>query len=170
MCVQRRFRSACAFAQTDQKLHQPHFRKPRMQSFFMWTTKTLIRLRGCAGWSESLLGTHVRRSISDIAAHLFDLSQAHLYHTQSWELKLFLGRSHILDPLDHCIKYTTHRLKNELITTNEPQRKKTYFLTCVRPTKTLIRLRVRAAWSVFVVSMEKIRILGYPKYGQWRFR
>ena len=35
----------------------------RSQSFFMRTTKTLIRLRGCAGWSESSLGAHVRRYI-----------------------------------------------------------------------------------------------------------
>ena len=28
------------------------------QAFFMRTAKTLIRLRGCPGWSESLLGAH----------------------------------------------------------------------------------------------------------------
>ena len=34
---------------------------PIMQSIFMRTTKTLIRLRGCAGWSESSLWAQVRR-------------------------------------------------------------------------------------------------------------
>ena len=34
-----------------------------MQSFFMRTAKTLIRLRGFAGWSESLFGGHVRRYV-----------------------------------------------------------------------------------------------------------
>ena len=34
-----------------------------MQSFFIRVTKTLIRLRWCAGWSESSLGAHVRRYI-----------------------------------------------------------------------------------------------------------
>ena len=29
-----------------------------MQNFFMRTTKTLIRLRGCTGWFESSLGAH----------------------------------------------------------------------------------------------------------------
>ena len=32
-----------------------------MQSFFVRTTKTLIRLRACAGWFDSSLGAHVRR-------------------------------------------------------------------------------------------------------------
>ena len=31
MCAQQRFRSACAFAQSDQNLHWPLFRYPRMQ-------------------------------------------------------------------------------------------------------------------------------------------
>ena len=61
MCVQRKFRSACAFAQSDQNPHWAHFGWILMQSFFMRTTKTLIRLGGCAGWSESPLGAHVRR-------------------------------------------------------------------------------------------------------------
>ena len=61
ICAQRRFRSACAFAQSDQNLHWAHFGQPRMQSFFMRTMKTLIRLRGCAGWSESSMAAHVRR-------------------------------------------------------------------------------------------------------------
>ena len=34
----------------------------------MWTTKTLIRLRGWAGWFESSLDAHVRRYVSPIAA------------------------------------------------------------------------------------------------------
>ena len=32
----------------------------RAQGFFKWTAKTLIRLDGCPGWPESLLGAHVR--------------------------------------------------------------------------------------------------------------
>ena len=30
----------------------------RTQAFFKWTAKTLIRLCGCPGWSESSLGAH----------------------------------------------------------------------------------------------------------------
>ena len=37
--------------------------------FFMRTLKTLICLRGCSGWFECLLGTHVRRYVSHVAAH-----------------------------------------------------------------------------------------------------
>ena len=63
LCARRWFRSACAFAYSDQSLDWAHFRWPRMRSFFMRTTKTLIRLRGCAVWLESLLGAHARRYI-----------------------------------------------------------------------------------------------------------
>ena len=43
-CAQWRFRSACAFMQSDQKLHWVHFGYPRMQNFFMGSKETLIRL------------------------------------------------------------------------------------------------------------------------------
>ena len=63
MCAQRRFRSACAFAQSDQNLHWAHFGLTRMWSFFLLKTKALISLRDCAGWFESSLGAHVRRYV-----------------------------------------------------------------------------------------------------------
>ena len=53
-CAQRRFRSAFAFAQSDQNLHRMHFEFPMMQYFFMLTAKSLIKLRGCAGWFDLL--------------------------------------------------------------------------------------------------------------------
>ena len=53
MCTQRRFRSACAFAQSDLNLHWEYFGQQGMQRFFMRRTKTLIRLRRCAAWFES---------------------------------------------------------------------------------------------------------------------
>ena len=64
MCAQRRFRSDCAFAQSDQNLHWAHFGEPRMQRVFMWPAKTLVRLHACAGWFESSLDSHVRRYVS----------------------------------------------------------------------------------------------------------
>ena len=39
MFTQRRFRSACAFAQSDKSLRWANLRKPRMQSFLMRKTK-----------------------------------------------------------------------------------------------------------------------------------
>ena len=39
MYAQRRFRLACAFAQSDQNLHLAHFGLPRMQSVFMLTDR-----------------------------------------------------------------------------------------------------------------------------------
>ena len=61
--VQRRFRSACGFAQSDQKFQWVHFGSPRMQTFFMLTTKTLVRLRGYTGWFESPFGSQDRKYI-----------------------------------------------------------------------------------------------------------
>ena len=56
VCAQRRLRSAWASAQSDQNL-----RCPQEESFGPYlpikrTVKTLIRLGGCPGWSESSLG------------------------------------------------------------------------------------------------------------------
>ena len=39
LCAKRRFRSACAFAQSDQNLPSAHLGKPGLQSFFMRTMK-----------------------------------------------------------------------------------------------------------------------------------
>ena len=83
MCAQRRFKSACAFAQTDQNLQWAHFGWPRMQSLFTWTTKTLIRLRECAGWFESSLGADVRR-------YFFSLHFNLLVDSLSWPRRLWL--------------------------------------------------------------------------------
>ena len=55
MCAQRRLRSAWASAQSDQ-----HFRCPHEETLGQLPieriAKTLIRLGGCRGWSESSLG------------------------------------------------------------------------------------------------------------------
>ena len=56
MCVQRRLRSACASAQSDQSLCCPHEETLHPWLIKMRPVKILIRLRECAGWSESLLG------------------------------------------------------------------------------------------------------------------
>ena len=68
MCAQRRFRSACAFAQSDQNLFLSHFRLPRMHSFFMQTTKTDQTV-------HSPLGAHVRRYVFSISAQLISISK-----------------------------------------------------------------------------------------------
>ena len=58
VCAQRRLRSAWASAQSDQSSLCAQWVALRTQSFFMRTAKTLIRLGGCPGWSESSLGAH----------------------------------------------------------------------------------------------------------------
>ena len=61
MCAQRRHRSACASAQSDQSLC---CLPEDILDPWLCPAKTLIRLRGCAGWSESSLNAH---------AHLYEL-------------------------------------------------------------------------------------------------
>ena len=58
MCAQRRLRSTWASTQHDQSLRCALTGKLRTQAYFMQTAKTLIRLGGCPGWSESSLGAH----------------------------------------------------------------------------------------------------------------
>ena len=57
LCTQRRLRSALASAQSDPSLRCALNGYLRTQAFFMRTAKTLIRLGGFPGWSESSLGT-----------------------------------------------------------------------------------------------------------------
>ena len=63
MGAQGRFRSDCAFVQSDQNLPWAPFGQPKIQPFFTWTMKSLTRLRGCTGGLESLLGASVGRYV-----------------------------------------------------------------------------------------------------------
>ena len=54
--AQRRLRSAWASTQSDQSLHCPHEESLGPKLPIERTAKTLIRLGGCPGWSESWLG------------------------------------------------------------------------------------------------------------------
>ena len=56
LCAQRRLRSAWASAQSDQSLRCPHEESLDPYLPIKCTAKTLIRLGGCPGWSESSLG------------------------------------------------------------------------------------------------------------------
>ena len=60
MFIQRRLKSACASAQSEEGLRLPHEYPwhPKMRP-----VKILISLRECAGWSESSLGSKIRRCI-----------------------------------------------------------------------------------------------------------
>ena len=57
--LQRRLRSASASTQSDQSLPCALNRLLKAHCFFVWTAKTLIRLGGCPGWSESSLAAQV---------------------------------------------------------------------------------------------------------------
>ena len=63
MCAQRWLKSACASAQSDKSLRCMHEETLYRLLSKMRPAKILIRLRECAGWSESSLGAYVLRYI-----------------------------------------------------------------------------------------------------------
>ena len=71
-CVyaQRRLRSAWASAQSDQSLRCPHEETLGPKLPIERTERTLIRLGGCPGWSESSLGVHSFCWFWNVVAHL----------------------------------------------------------------------------------------------------
>ena len=82
-CAPCNDRSAWASAQSDQSLRCLPNRKLKTQGVFMQTAKTLIRLGGCPGWSESSLdavillvlscrGSYVVVGLSNIYGSLHD--------------------------------------------------------------------------------------------------
>ena len=72
MYPQRRFRSACAFLQSDQNLHWTYFRQPTLQSFFMRTTNPVNTRRNNVG-STSLRRRNVISTLCLLGRHCSDL-------------------------------------------------------------------------------------------------
>ena len=70
VCFQRRLRSAWASAQSDQSLHCPHEETLDPYLPNERTAKTLIRLGGCLGWSESSLGAYSMCWFCHVVAHI----------------------------------------------------------------------------------------------------
>ena len=99
LCAQRRLRSAWASAQSDQSLRcAPHW-VAKDPSFFMRTEKTLIRLGGCPGRSESSLcaqsfcwfchvAAHMVHEIADSGSSVERLITFHV-STWTWQVNIF---------------------------------------------------------------------------------
>ena len=103
----------------------------------MWTAKTLIRLGGCPGWSESSLGAHSFCWFCHIAAHLYYALKSLWWYCVNFALQQFdfywIKRCNILQYVYAFCYY-------------EPPRDKTTKMT-MRPAKTQISLGVRPVWS-----------------------
>ena len=69
LCAPRRLRSAWASAQSDQSLCCLHEESLGPKLPTERTAKTLIRLSGCPGWSESSLGAQSLCWFCHVAAH-----------------------------------------------------------------------------------------------------
>ena len=86
VCAQRRLRSAWASAQSDQSLRCALNGKLRTQFFFMRTAKSLIRLGGCPGSSESSLGAQSFCWFCHVAAQSRLHSYQALYHPEERDI------------------------------------------------------------------------------------
>ena len=76
MCAQQRVGSACTFAQAHQSLRFWSLATTKRPA------KTMINLHGCAGWSESSLGTHAilkEMLITKTCLYNFDPLKPHFY-------------------------------------------------------------------------------------------
>ena len=84
LCAQRRLRSAWASAQSDQSLRCPHEESlgPKLPN--KRTAKTLIRLGGCPGWSESLLGAQLLCWFWQVAAQILVWKGRDIWHRRRY--------------------------------------------------------------------------------------
>ena len=94
MCVQRRLRSSWACAQSDQSLCCPHEETLSLglKLPIERTAKTLIRLGGCPGWSESSMDTLVILLLlscrgSNVSLFVLNMSSKRTYlpHEKLWK-------------------------------------------------------------------------------------
>ena len=97
VCAQRRHTSVWASAQSESLLCASWVAKDQwfLHVDSMWTAKTLIRLSGCPGWSESLLDTQVIL-VCHAVAHCSIKSRPSVT-CQCWKLnrRSYLNRNHI---------------------------------------------------------------------------
>ena len=98
MCAQRRLRSAWASAQTDQSLRCPYKVTLGPQLPIERTAKTLIKLDGCPGWSESSPGAHLI-----LLVLLWGGSNLECYTWFFRVCKSFPVWNSIVSVLDHCL-------------------------------------------------------------------
>ena len=89
LCAQWRLRSARESAHSDQSLCCVLNGQLRTQAFFLRTTKTLTRLAGCPGWSESSLGAHSLRWFCHVAAHVISSEMAVSFTAAKFFLQLW---------------------------------------------------------------------------------
>ena len=156
-----------ASAQSDQSLHCALSGYLRTEGFFMRTVKTLIRLGGCPGWSESSLATQLLCWFCHVTAYMAKQLKQKLKTTRNnpslsrsmhylgfkkkkketkWRNKTSKGFENITVALS-C----SSRHQVSFVFLNEPRHDKTNKMS-VRPAKTQISLGIRPAWSVSSLS------------------
>ena len=138
----------------------------------MRTAKTLIRLGGCPGWSESSLGAQSLCWFCHVAAHVN--SRSWLGNNPVWDYTVCPGLSvHKLRiitvivckaAVTYCLPPGIQFLAALVALTDIQMSQSTKQPTKwpVRPAKTQISLGIHPVWSVIPVHMKKPWGLGYP--------
>ena len=80
LCAQRRLKWAWESAQSDQSLRCALNGLLRTQTFFVRTAKTLIRLGGCPGWSESSLDAQPFCWFCHVVAQIISITLDYYYY------------------------------------------------------------------------------------------
>ena len=132
VCTQRRLRSAWASAQSDQSLRCPHWVTLCPLLPFERTAKTLIRLGGCPGWSESSLGTHSFCWFWHVAAHIWNCVK----HVYQENIKIFLQKYVGMGSVFQLRGYKKLRYMDRV--------KRLWYLLPMRAEKVQASLRIRA--------------------------
>ena len=93
----------------------------RTQVFFLRTTKTLIRLGGCLGWSESSLGAQSLCWFCHVAAQMTrapkedSYQPKHLPRRRSWSLVIHKAHRDDYDQTGRMSVYTFYRAPAEIL-------------------------------------------------------
>ena len=131
VCARRRLRSAWASAQSDQILRCPHEESLGPSLPIERTAKTLIRLGGCSGWSESSLGAHWFCWCCRVAAHLLNVSILIFY---SLETESISNHTHLI-----LMKFTKIKYKHLFWKHCMPFRLKNLYLLIIHFLKSLLK-------------------------------
>ena len=131
------------------------------KAYLIQATVTEVALSGASYWGN-LLWWIIIWQFSYFQRHIQEKSkQLHFYHSPESGTLLSIKKAEDVGP---------GKLLHHIVSTYEPQREKTYPLTCAPTEDSNQPAHPRSLIRAFVVRMKKLCILGYPKSAQRRFR
>ena len=156
MCAQRRLRPAWAIRPVWLESSLSAWRKLWPLATHWAQAKTLIRLGGCPGWSESSLGAH---------AISFVLSWGGSYFYIIWTICIWLRMDSTID-----LRIEAHFWNHSWVTRyrNELPHDKTNKMACASSEDSDQPGEPHSLIRVFAVRMKKAWVLSYPLSAQQR--